>query len=178
MALRSATTTLATIQMRRGAEELFDPDQMTAGEWAVSTDSKKVWMCFRPGFVLRMATYEAFEKDMELIREILKECQDIQAAVEAFVILAEQHENHAGTYSKESRSWAVGGTGTRVGEDTDNSKYYSEQSKKWSEVAENAIDLSKPAFTIDFGTGHLLYSGGKFDFEVDNNGHLLWGLSL
>ena len=46
----------ATIQMRRGMEEDFDPDQMAAGEWAVSTDSKKVWMCFRPGLVLRMAT--------------------------------------------------------------------------------------------------------------------------
>ena len=31
-------------------------------------------------------------------------------------------------YTKEAKSWAVGGTGTRLGEDTDNSKYYSEQS--------------------------------------------------
>lgn len=170
MALKSATTTLATIQMRRGAEENFDPDQMTAGEWAVSTDSKKVWMCFRPGFVLRMATYEAFEEDMKIIQQILKECQDVKVAVEAFVKLAERH-------SKESQSWAVGGTGTREGEDADNSKYYSEQSKKWSDAAENALDVSRPDFTVNLETGHLLYSGGRFDFEVEN-GHLLWGIVL
>lgn len=170
MALKSATTTLATIQMRRGAEENFDPDQMTAGEWAVSTDSKKVWMCFRPGFVLRMATYEAFEEDMKIIQQILKECQDVKVAVEAFVKLAERH-------SKESQSWSVGGTGTREGEDADNSKYYSEQSKKWSDAAENALDVSRPDFTVNLETGHLLYSGGRFDFEVEN-GHLLWGIVL
>lgn len=122
MALHSATTTLATIQMRRGAEENFDPDQMTAGEWAVSTDSKKVWMCFQPGLVLRMATYEAFEKDMEEIRQILVEAQDIQAAIEAWNYLAE--------------SYAHGGTGKREGEDTDNAKYYSEQAQIYANNAE------------------------------------------
>lgn len=121
-------TIKATMQMRRGAEENFDPDQMTAGEWAVSIDSKKVWMCFAPGIVRRMATYEAFEQDMEEIRRILTTCQDIQEAVEEFERLAEQHKNHAEIYSKESKSWAVGGTGTRVGEDTNNSKYWSQQS--------------------------------------------------
>ena len=64
-----------------------------------------------------------------------------------------------------------------VGEDADNAKYYSEQSKKWSEAAENALDVSKPSFTVDLETGHLLYSGGRFDFEVEN-GHLLWGMVL
>lgn len=86
-------TIKATMQMRRGAEVNFDPDQMTAGEWGVSTDSKKVWICFAPGIVRRMATYEAFEQDMEEIRRILATCQDIQEAVEAFERLAEQHKN-------------------------------------------------------------------------------------
>ena len=69
-------TIKATMQMRRGAEQHFDPDQMTAGEWAVSTDSKKVWMCFAPGIVRRMATYEAFEEDMRIIQQILATCED------------------------------------------------------------------------------------------------------
>lgn len=88
-------TIKATMQMRRGAERNFDPDQMTAGEWAVSTDSKKVWMCFAPGIVRRMATYEAFEEDMKVIQQILSTCQDIQDAVEAFERLAEQHKDDA-----------------------------------------------------------------------------------
>lgn len=127
MAIKSIQTTKATIQMRNGREEDFDPDQMTTGEWAVSTDSKKVWMCFMPGLVLRMATYEAFEKDMEEIREILVETQDIQAAIEKWNYLAE--------------SYAHGGTGKREGEDTDNAKYYSEQAKISADKAESLADI-------------------------------------
>lgn len=84
-------TVKATIQMRRGLERDFDADQMTAGEWAVSTDNHYVRMCFAPGVVVRMATYEAFERDMEVVREILRQCQDIQVAVDAMAKLAEQH---------------------------------------------------------------------------------------
>ena len=170
-------TIKATIQMRNGIEEKFDPDQMTAGEWAASTDSKKVWMCFRPGLVLRMATYEAFEQDMREIQFILATCRDIQEAVEEFVGLARQHEDLAEVYSVLSKSWAVGGTGMREGEDTDNAEYYRDQAKHYSELAENAVDVSKPNFTVDLNTGHLLYEGGRFEFEVEN-GHLLWGTTL
>lgn len=144
MALKTVQTTLATIQHRRGAEENFDPDQMAAGEWAVSTDSKKVWMCFQPGLVRRMATYEAFEEDMLEVQKILATCQDIQTAVEAFEKLAEQHKNQAEAYSKESQSWAVGGTGTRYGEDTDNSKYWSQQS---ASSASNAATSASTAIS-------------------------------
>lgn len=163
-------TIKATMQMRRGHEEDFNPDQMTAGEWAVSTDSKKVWMCFQPGLVRRMATYEAFEQDMREIQLILATCQNIQVAVQQFENLAREH-------SVESKSWAVGGTGTREGEDTDNSKYYSEQAEMYKNSAENAIELSVPNFTVDLNTMHLLYEGGRFDFQV-NNGHLEWGTVL
>lgn len=130
-------TIKATIQMRRGAEQDFDPDQMTAGEWAVSTDSKKVWMCFRAGLVLRMATYEAFEQDMLEIQTILATCQDIQAAVERFKQLAEQHASQAETWSVTSKSWAIGGTGIRAGENTNNSKYWSQQSKSHSDMSKS-----------------------------------------
>ena len=86
-------TIKATMQMRKGLEKDFDPDQMTAGEWAVSTDTKYVRMCFAPGICLRMATYEAFEEDMKEIQTILATCQDIQEAVKRFEELAEQHKN-------------------------------------------------------------------------------------
>lgn len=121
-------TIKATIQMRRGLERDFDADRMVAGEWAVSTDNKYVRMCFMPGLCLRIATYEAFEQDMREIQTILATCQNIQSAVDAMARLAEQHKNNAESYSKLSKSWAVGGTGVRAGENTDNSKYYSQQS--------------------------------------------------
>lgn len=149
MAIKAIQTIEATIQMRQGNEEDFDPDQMTAGEWAVSKDVKYVRMCFMPGLCLRMATYEAFEQDMQEIQLILATCQDIQAAVEQFVQLAEQHELWAETWSLTSKSWAIGSTGTRDGEDTDNSKYYSEQSKAEADRAKNEADRAAAIAGID-----------------------------
>ena len=96
-----------------------------------------------------------------------------------------------------SKSYAVGGTGTRTGEDTDNSKYYSEQSQASSQTAQSyaeqaeaagdeavnkinqALSQNVPQFTIDFTTGHLKYDGGRFNFEVQNTtGHLLWEVAV
>lgn len=142
-------TIKATIQMRYGLEADLKPDQLVTGEWAVSTDTKKIWMCFRPGLVLRMATYEAFEQDMREIQLILATCQNIQAAVERFMQLAEQHASQAETWSATSKSWAVGGTGTREGEDTDNSKYYSEQSKNEADRAKEEADRAAAIAGID-----------------------------
>ena len=45
-------------------------------------------------------------------------------------------------YAKEAKSWAVGGTGTREGEDTDNSKYYAEQAHQSAENAETSASNS------------------------------------
>lgn len=96
-----------------------------------------------------------------------------------------------------SKSYAVGETGTRTGEDTDNSKYYSEQSQASSQTAQSyaeqaeaagdeavnkineALSQNVPQFTIDFATGHLKYQGGRFNFEVQNTtGHLLWEVAV
>ena len=142
-------TIKATIQMRQGNEEDFDPDKMTAGEWAVSKDVKYVRMCFKPGLCLRMATYEAFEQDMKEIQLILATCQDIQAAVEAFEQLAEQHASQAETWSVASKSWAVGGTGTREGEDINNSKYWSQQSKNEADRAKSEADRASTIVNLD-----------------------------
>lgn len=96
-----------------------------------------------------------------------------------------------------SKSYAVGGTCTRTGEDTDNSKYYSEQSQASSQTAQSyaeqaeaagdeavnkineALSQNVPQFTIDFTTGHLKYEGGRFNFAVQNTtGHLLWEVAV
>ena len=69
------------IQVRRGLEADFDADKMLPGEWAVSTDTKYVRMCFAPGIVLRMATYESFEMDKAQIKDILEDCKTIEAAI-------------------------------------------------------------------------------------------------
>lgn len=139
----------ATLQMRHGLEQDFDSDQMTVGEWAISTDTKYVRMCFLPGIVIRMATYEGFEKDMIEIQKILKECKDIKLAVETMADLAEQHKNDSASSALLSESWAHGNTGVRVGESTNNSEYYSNQSKNEADRAKNEADRAASIVGID-----------------------------
>lgn len=136
------------IQTRRGLEADYDSSKLLPGEWAVSTDTRYVRMCFAPGVVYRMATYESFEEDMIQIQQILATCEDIQTAVEAFEALAEQHANDAAESATASansatasansatlsKSWAVGGTGARPGEDTNSAEY-------WAGVAQAVADI-------------------------------------
>lgn len=93
------------IRMRRGNEADFDPSKMLPGEWAVSTDTKYVRMCFSPGIVLRMATYEAFESDMAEIRNILLQCQNIQTAVELIQQNVTASELVIENYVKEAKQY-------------------------------------------------------------------------
>lgn len=96
-----------------------------------------------------------------------------------------------------SKSYAVG-TGGQVRPDdgTDNAKAYSESSKESADTAaeyltkvekagedaveaiQNALDIDAPKFVMDLSTGHLMYSGVRFVFNVNNNGHLEWGLAV
>lgn len=80
-----------------------------------------------------------------------------------------------------SESWARGGTGTREGEDTDNSKYYSNISKSSAknarQSAEEIRELVDEAqmysaytiFEMNFETGELTYLSRNYKFDVDEN---------
>ncbi len=95
------------LQVRFGPESKYDGDKMITGEWAVSTDTRYVRMCFAPGIVYRMATYESFEEDMLQIQQILATCEDIQTAVEAFEALAQQHANDAAQSASDAAQSAI-----------------------------------------------------------------------
>lgn len=62
------------IQMRRGLKSDFDPSKMLPGEWAVSIDSDTsdqiVWMCFSPGVVKRIGTYEDLKSIVESMKGV------------------------------------------------------------------------------------------------------------
>lgn len=95
-----------------------------------------------------------------------------------------------------SQSYAIGGTDSRTGEDTDNSKYYSQRSESASETSKeylrkveqagteavkklkDALDVDAPDFQMNLSTGHLMYEGGRFAFQVNNIGHLEWRLAI
>ena len=108
---------------------------------------------------------------------------------------AKSSEENAAIDAKLSQSYAVGGSGIRGGEDTDNSKYYKEQAelsatqssdllkdikKEHTDTLkdiEDAVNGKIADFKVDLETGHLLYTGGAFNFHV-NNGHLNWEVAI
>lgn len=94
------------IQVRRGLEADFDADKMVPGEWAVSTDTKYVRMCFEPGIVLRMATYESFEADVSMMQDILADCKDIQTAIKRIQTEINQQARITVEYSKSAHEYA------------------------------------------------------------------------
>lgn len=119
------------------------------------------------------------------------------AKAEAAAGAAEASSKNSADSATASESWAHGGTGTRQGEDTDNSKYWSEQSQKSADLSgsyvtkaeqagdealkkiDDALKMNAPKFTMNLDTGHLMYEGGRFDFQVnESNGHLEWGLAV
>ena len=135
-----------TIKMRTGLEADFDPDKMIAGEWAVSTDAKYVRMCFAPGVIIRMATYEAFEADMGEIRDILLEAKTVQEAVQIIQSEINDSEIVVEQYATMSKSYAVGGTGSREEEDTDNAKYYYDQAKRIAQGVNGIVPMGTITF--------------------------------
>ena len=92
-----------------------------------------------------------------------------QSAIDEAIAALNAGVERADGYSKTSQSWAVGGTGTRPGEDTDNAKYYSEVAEQQATSA-GFIDVH-----ID-DNGHLIYTRSDtvdIEFSLDENGHLI-----
>lgn len=198
-------TIYATMQMRRDKKVKFDPDKMMPGEWAVSIDQNRkdqwIWMCFAPGVVKRLGTYEDFHDQIEEattdirdnyitifnqineqtegFRDDAKDSADKAAASESAAAgsasAAATSAGQADDYSKLSESHNHGGTGVRPGEDTDNSKYWSEQSqaeyeraKNEANRAENAANFISPKFKI---VDNRLYlsTDSTVDFKMTDN---------
>lgn len=169
------------IQVRRGNEVDFDPSKMLPGEWAVSLDTKYVRMCFSPGVCLRMATYEAFEADMGQIKAILAEAESIEEAVAKIQTEINDTAVVVEDYSILAKSYAVGGTGKRENEDTDNAKYYYEQAKHISQGGNGLIPLGTIAFenlpTEDILTNGMYNISNDFtsDERFIDGGGVLYG---
>lgn len=169
------------IQVRRGNEADFDPSNMLPGEWAVSLDTKYVRMCFSSGICLRMATYEAFEADMAEIRNILAEARTIEEAVARIQTEINDTAIVVENYAILSKSYAVGGTGTRENEDIDNAKYYYEQAKHISQGGNGLVPLGTIAFenlpTEDILTNAMYNISNDFtsDERFLDGGGILYG---
>lgn len=108
----------------------------------------------------RQAGYDAHIADFDKDRQELKDCATL------------------------SESWAIGGTGSRTGEDKNNSKYYSERSAEEAAAAKNSAEnaakyaqITAPDFYLDIDTGRLYMKGGVgVDFKLED-GKLYWKVS-
>lgn len=130
-----------------------------------------------------------------LSSDFLSEIITYESNAAASAAQAKSSEENAAIDAKLSQSYAVGGSGIRDGENTDNSKYYSEQAeqsatqssdlledikKEHSDTLkdiEDAVTGKIADFHVDLETGHLLYTGGAFNFTV-NKGHLNWEVAI
>lgn len=99
---------------------------------------------------------------------------------------SQTYMNNSEASAINSQSWAIGGTSTREGEDANNSKYYSDLSNQFKEIAKTYADsatdsveqiskkLNLAEFNVD-NDGYLIYTDNSaYLFSVDNNGNLLW----
>lgn len=71
----------------------------------------------------------AAESAKEAAEAARGKAESAQTAAEAAKTAAKSSEAAAAASEKTAQSWAVGGTGTRVGEDTDNAKYWAKQAQ-------------------------------------------------
>lgn len=83
-----------------------------------------------------------------------------------------------------AESFAIGGTGTRAGEDTDNAKYYKNVAQNVLEtcrdvnedcreiLAEVAQKSVYTTFAVNFESGHLTYLSQNYVFTVNKEGKL------
>lgn len=88
---------------------------------------------------------------------------------------ARNSEENAGDYWRISKSYAVGDTGEREGEDTDNSKYYCEQSaehaRRAEEAAEKAISISDISIATNDKAGLVKPDGETIRIDEDGTIH-------
>ena len=185
-----------TIQMRRGLAADFNPNKMVPGEWAVSQDNEKLYMCFTAGRVIEIGTAGSiihYVQDAEAWAVGTRDGEPVDNTDPAYennskyyseqggasATAAALSETHAATSESNSEAWAVGQRGGEPVDNTDptyenNSKYYSEQAGTYWGYVYDAITLGIPTITIDYTTGHLDISGSYFDWSIDANGHLNW----
>lgn len=76
-----------------------------------------------------------------------------------------ENTNNSKWWSSISESWAVGGTGNRTGENTNNSKYYADQSR----IEGNGL-ASVFSDALDYTTGdYVIYNGILYEFTANHN---------
>lgn len=107
----------------------------------------------------QMATYQTE------FNTLSQNVQDLMTSVTAYM---SNVENAAAASATSSKSYAIGTTGTRQGEDTDNSKFYYEQAKIEADKAAQYAGLVIPVLTINFTSRELEYpTSDQLEFVIN-----------
>ena len=88
--------------------------------------------------------------DPDIVEQAITTLNETIGEAEGYANIAQEYADGAAASATLSESWAVGGTDTRTGEDTDNAKYYCEL------AAQHAEDAGFVLFDIDDESG-LMY---------------------
>lgn len=164
------------IQHRRGSFNRFDPTRMTPGEWAVvqsddpyAIDGMAVYICFEPGVVKRMTTYEDFldwfaEARQTTLDEMLEDATE--EVVAEYAALTEAIEN-----AENLRVMAENGRATAEGErqDDEEARIMAENARA---AAESARQATIAGFTQQVADGD--FNGATFAPMIDAYGNLSW----
>ena len=165
----------ALAEEEREKAENARTDTFTANEAArqktFEAAEEKRESAFDASEAAREATFQATEEER-------------QAGYDAHIADFDKDRQELKDYATLSESWAIGGTGSRAGEDEDNSKYYSERSAEEAAAAKNSAEnaakyaqITAPDFYLDIDTGRLYMKGGiGVDFKLEN-GKLYWKVS-
>lgn len=165
----------ALAEEEREKAENARTDTFTANEAArqktFEAAEEKRESAFNASEAAREATFQATEEER-------------QAGYDAHIADFDKDRQELKDYATLSESWAIGGTGSRAGEDEDNSKYYSERSAEEAAAAKNSAEnaakyaqITAPDFYLDIDTGRLYMKGGiDVDFKLEN-GKLYWKVS-
>lgn len=97
----------------------------------------------------------------------------IQAEFRECLREAEAARDLALQYQQYAKRYALGDSEFE-GSETDNSKYYCEESKRYAELAQEITGITYPDMYIDIETGYLYAEGGSnLNLYVDERGHLI-----
>lgn len=144
------------IQVRRGNYADLDTTRLVAGEPFVTLDKADgdyyVGMAISPSKSVRLATWD------NLV--------DIRNDCERYSDSALESANKA-TISEANASVS----------EIKSEDYCNRAEESWNSI-DTALQRITPTVSVDFDTGILSYSGSFFDFVIDNNGHLNWGLAI
>ena len=182
------------IQMRRGLMRDFDPYKMLPGEWAVSIDASTsnqiVWMCFSPGVCKRMGTYEDFEPILkDIANEYKIELDSMLLEVRTLADNVSEDKSEVLIFKNEITDTylpQILNANIEAEEHSNVAKQEAVKSKLEADRAEqalsqieDAIDTNVPSFNLNLETGHMEYTGGRFEFKMNTDtGHLEWEVAV